>query len=615
MTTEDMATGDSEWPQEPIPGDHNRPIRGRYSMDSVALEKYNDWLNGSYFDEATKQELLEIRNNKREIEDRFYKELEFGTAGLRGIIGAGTNRMNKYTVRKTAQGLANYIKTKGEKAKKRGVVIAYDCRRMSREFAEESARVFAGNGIKAYLFDSLRSTPELSFAIRYLNCISGVVVTASHNPPEYNGYKVYWEDGAQIATDKAEAITDSIASIDNFESIEVLDKEEAKNRGLLVYLDEQIDNAYIKEVKKQSLRGETVRAVADDFRVVLTPLHGTGSIPVKRVLREIGFKNVFVVLEQEMPDSEFPTVECPNPEDKKAFELAIELAKEKDAHLVMGTDPDCDRVGAIIKDKDDEYIILTGNQIGALLVNYILEALHEKGRLPRNGVIVKSIVTSEMGPNIAKHYNIETVNTLTGFKYIGEKIKQFEETGEKTFLFGYEESFGYLAGTHARDKDAVVGSMLICEMAAYYHSMGMNLYDALMHLYNKYGYFSEDLKSITLEGRDGLEKMQNIMEYFRMNTLQAIGDKKVLYVEDYELQRRIFLHNNGGIEEIKLPKSNVIKFILEDECWVCLRPSGTEPKLKIYGGFRGDTMDESKEFLATTMGWIEGKIKGIQLGE
>ena len=338
-------------------------------------------------------------------------------------------------------------------------------------------------------------------------------------------------------------------------------------------------------------------------------MHGTGNIPVRRVLKEIGFNNVFVVPEQELPDSEFSTVEYPNPEDKKAFKLAIELAKEKDAHLIIGTDPDCDRVGAIVKDKDEEYIILTGNQIGALLVNYILGTLDEKNRLPQNGVIIKTIVTSEMGANIAKGYNIETINTLTGFKYIGEKIKQFEETGEKTFLFGYEESYGYLAGTHARDKDAVVGSMLICEMAAYYHSMGMNLYDAMMHLYDKYGYFLEDLKSITLEGKDGLEKMQGIMEHFRTDILKTIGDKKVLYMEDYESQKRIRLDNSSDTEEIKLPRSNVIKFILEDEGWVCLRPSGTEPKLKIYGGFRGDTMDKSKEILTTTMNWIENKIK------
>ncbi len=577
-------------------------------MQSVVLKNYNNWLNGPYFDEATKQELWEIKDNKKEIEDRFYKELEFGTAGLRGIIGAGTNRMNKYIVRKTAQGLANYIKTKGSEAEERGVVIAYDCRRMSKEFAEESACVFANNGIKAYLFDDLRSTPELSFAIRYLNCISGVVVTASHNPPEYNGYKVYWEDGAQIATDKAQAITDSIASINDFESIGILDKEEAKNRRLLIYLDEQIDNAYIEEVKKQSLREDIVKKVSDDFRVVFTPLHGTGNIPVRRVLKEIGFNNVFVVPEQEMPDSEFSTVEYPNPEDKKAFKLAIELAKEKDAHLIIGTDPDCDRVGAIVKDRNEEYIILTGNQIGALLVNYVLKTLNEKNKLPQNGVIIKSIVTSEMGPNIAKQYNIETINTLTGFKYIGEKIKQFEETREKTFLFGYEESYGYLAGTHARDKDAVVGSMLICEMAAYYHSLGMNLYDALMDLYSKYGYFLEDLKSITLKGRDGLEKMQSIMEYFRTNVLKTIGDKKVLYIEDYESQQRTCIYGTGDVEEIKLPKSNVIKFILEDECWVCLRPSGTEPKLKIYGGFKGDTMDMSRESLTTTMDWIENEV-------
>ncbi len=580
-------------------------------MSSIVLKNYNNWLNEPYFDKATKEELEAIKDNEKEIEDRFYKELEFGTAGLRGVIGAGTNRINKYIVRKTTQGLANYIKTQGKEAKNRGVAIAYDNRHMSREFAEECACVLTANGIKAYLFKDLRTTPELSFAIRYLNCISGIVITASHNPPEYNGYKVYWEDGAQIATDRAEAIIDSIASIKDFSSIETLNIDQAKEEGLLIYLDEKIDNAYIEAIKKQSLRGDIIEEVRDDFKVVYTPLHGTGNIPVRRVLKEIGFNNVFVVAEQELPDPNFSTVEYPNPEDKKAFKLAIELAKEKDAHLIMGTDPDCDRVGAIVKDKDEEYIVLTGNQTGALLVNYILQGLKEKNKLPENGLIIKTIVTSEMGTNIAKEYKLETINTLTGFKYIGEKIKEFEKTGEKTFLFGYEESYGYLAGTHARDKDAVVASMLICEMAAYYHSKDMNLYDALIDLYSKYGYFLEDLKSITLEGKDGLEKMQSIMKYFRTNTLKTIGDKNVVYIEDYQLQERTCLQGNCKVEEINLPKANVIKFILEDEGWVCLRPSGTEPKLKVYCGFKSNSMEKSKELLTTTMKWMEEKIKKI----
>ena len=579
-------------------------------MESKTLKNYESWLNEPYFDEDTKRELDSIKGDYKEIEDRFYKELEFGTAGLRGVIGAGTNRMNKYIVRKTTQGLADHIKTRGEEAKSRGVVIAYDPRRMSKEFSEEAALVLAGNGIKTYLFTSLRSTPELSFAIRHLNCISGIVVTASHNPPEYNGYKVYWEDGAQIATEQAEEVISSIDRVDDFKKINLIEKDEAIDKGLLVYLDEKIDDDYIEAVKEQSLRGDLVKSLSDDFKIVFTPLHGTGNIPVRRVLREIGFKNVLVVPEQEMPDSEFPTVDYPNPEDKKAFKLAIELAKKEDAHIIIGTDPDCDRVGAIVKDEDGEYIVLTGNQTGALLVNYILEARREKDDLPENGVIIKTIVTSEMGANIGKAFDIETLNTLTGFKYIGEKIRGFEDSGE-VFLFGYEESYGYLAGTHARDKDAVVTSMLICEMAAYYYSKGMNLYDALMELYDEYGYFLEDLLSITLEGKDGLERIATIMEYFKTNDLETIGDKKILYIEDYESQERRYVDNIKPVETIELPKANVIKFILEDEGWVCLRPSGTEPKLKIYAGFKGNTLDESRESLRRSITWMEEKIKNI----
>ncbi|MBU5676676.1 phospho-sugar mutase [Alkaliphilus sp. MSJ-5] len=578
-------------------------------MNRNIFNNYKLWLESPFIDEVTKIELESIKEDKKEIEDRFFKELEFGTAGLRGVIGAGTNRINKYTVRKVTQGLADYIKTTGESGKSRGVVIAYDSRRMSMEFAEETALVLAGNGIKSYLFKDLRPTPQLSFAIRYLNCISGIVITASHNPKEYNGYKVYWEDGAQIAAKEAEGIIDSIACVKDFGSIKMLEKGEAKGKGLLVYLDEIIDTAYIEEVKKQSLRRDIVKNISDDFKVVFTPLHGTGNIPVRRVLNEIGFKNVLVVPEQELPDSEFSTVDYPNPEDSKAFRLAIDLAKKEDASLIIGTDPDCDRIGAVVKDKNGEYAILTGNQIGVLLVNYILEALKEDDKLPSKGVIVKTIVTSEMGANIAKEYGIETINTLTGFKYIGEKINQFERAGEKVFLFGYEESYGYLAGTHARDKDAVVASMLICEMAAYYYSNGKNLYDVLVDLYNKYGYYLEDLKSITLEGKDGLEKINNIMRFFRYNSLNNIGDKRILYIDDYELQRRTYLDDYNNSEQITLPKANVIKFILDNESWICVRPSGTEPKLKIYCGVKENSLEKGKELLAKSIAWVEEMIQ------
>ncbi len=559
---------------------------------------YELWLESPCFDEATKSELYSIKDDWPEIEDRFFKELQFGTAGLRGVIGAGTNRMNVYTVRKATQGLADCISCEGEAAKARGVVITYDSRRMSREFSEAAALVLAANGIKTYLFKDLRATPELSFAIRYLNCMAGIVVTASHNPKEYNGYKVYWEDGAQIATERAESIIASIAKINDFAAIPVLSKEEALTKGLLVYLDEQVDDQYITAVKKQSIRSDIINKVAGDFKVVYTPLHGTGNRPVRRVLKEIGFKNVYVVPEQELPDSEFSTVRYPNPEDKKAFQLSIELAKGKEAQLVLATDPDCDRVGAVVKNDSGEYVVLTGNQTGALLVDYILKQRKEAEHLPDNGAIIKTIVTSEMGADIAKGYGVEVMNTLTGFKYIGEKIKQFEAAGDKTFLFGYEESYGYLAGTYARDKDAVVTSMLICEMAAYYYDQGMNLYQALMALYDKYGYYLEDLKSITLAGKEGLEKIGWIMECFRGNPPAVIGDSKVIVVEDYARQ-----------QNRTLPKANVLKFILEDDGWVCLRPSGTEPKLKIYAGVKGNTLQESRERLAQTIAWMVHQIK------
>lgn len=580
-------------------------------MEHNIRKTYKLWRESPCFDEATKSELYNIKDDWPEIEDRFYKELQFGTAGLRGVIGAGTNRMNVYTVRKATQGLADCISSEGEAAKDRGVVIAYDSRRMSPEFSEAASLVLAANGIKAYLFKELRATPELSFAIRYLNCIAGIVVTASHNPREYNGYKVYWEDGAQIATARAEAIIESIDKINDFAAIPVLTKEAALTKGLLVYLDEQVDDQYLAAVKQQSLSSDIVKKVAADFKVVYTPLHGTGNIPVRRVLQEIGFKNVDVVPEQELPDSEFSTVRYPNPEDQKAFKLAIELAQQKEAQLVLATDPDCDRVGVVVKNNSGEYVVLTGNQTGALLVDYILSQLKEGHQLPDHPVIIKTIVTGEMGAEIAKGYDVEVLNTLTGFKYIGEKIKQFELAGDKDFLFGYEESYGYLAGTYARDKDAVVASMLICEMAAYYYDRGMNLYQALMALYDQYGYYLEDLKSIALVGKEGLAKIGQIMDNFRKNPPTVIGYSKVSCMEDYALQTKRYMDESYVREQITLPKANVLKFILADEGWVCLRPSGTEPKLKIYGGVKGRTMAESREILVQTMDWMENRIKEI----
>ncbi|SNS49716.1 phosphoglucomutase [Anaerovirgula multivorans] len=550
-------------------------------MDLQTMKNYETWLFDPYFDDITRQELKEIMGNEKEIEDRFYKDLEFGTGGLRGIIGAGTNRMNKYTVRKATQGLANYIKSKGTEAMDKGVVIAYDSRHMSKEFSQEAALVLAANDIKTYVFEDLRPTPELSFAVRYLKAIAGIVITASHNPPAYNGYKVYWEDGAQVATKLAKDIMEEIQGIHDFYKSVSMDKEEALRGGLLRYIGDEIDNAYKEAVIGQSLRRKENQQVVEDFKVVFTPLHGTGNIPIRSVLEEIGFKRVLVVPQQELPDPDFSTVSYPNPEEKAAFQLAIDLAKKEDAHLIIGTDPDCDRVGAVVKNNEGEYVVLTGNQTGALLVEYILSAMKEQKRIPANATIIKTIVTSEMGATIAKNFGVDVFNTLTGFKYIGEKIKEYEETDEKTFLFGYEESYGYLSGTYARDKDAVVASMLICEMAAYYFAKGMSLYEGLIKLYEKYGYHLEDLKSITLAGKEGMEKIKKTMDTFRENPPTEIGGYQVKIVEDY-------------LKQDKLPKENVLKFLLEKNTWVALRPSGTEPKLKIYCGVVENSLEECR---------------------
>ena len=542
-------------------------------------ERYLEWVKNAYFDEETKQELLNIKDNNKEIEDRFYKDLEFGTAGLRGVIAAGTNRINKYTVRRATYGLANYIiKNTTEEEKNRGVVIAHDNRHMSREFCIETARTLAACGIKAYMFDSLRTTPELSFAIRNLNAISGVVITASHNPPEYNGYKVYWEDGAQVMPDIANAITEEINSIVDYSIIPTLDDE---NKDLIIMLDDKQDTDFIEAVKKQVIRKELVNEIGKEFKIVYTPLCGTGNIPIRRALKEVGFENVIVVKEEENPDPNFAGIEYPNPEDQKALDRGINLATEVGADLVIATDPDCDRVGVAVRTLSGEYALLTGNQIGGMLTNYIIEALKEKDELKSNSTLIKTIVTSEFGADIAKANNLEVLNVLTGFKFIGEKIKLFEESNEKEYLFGYEESYGYLVGTHARDKDGVVASVLISEMAAYYYANGKSLYEGLIELYEKYGYFKEETISLTLSGIEGLAKINSIMTYFRETEISEINNTKVIEVKDYQ----------KGIDS--LPKANVLKYFLEDGSWIAIRPSGTEPKLKFYIATKGKTEAEA----------------------
>lgn len=547
------------------------------------MEKYNEWINNSYFDSETKTELSNLEGNEKEIEDRFYKDLEFGTAGLRGVIAAGTNRINKYTVRRATFGLANYIiKNTTEEEKNRGVVIAHDNRHMSREFCIETANTLAACGIKAYIFDSLRTTPELSFAVRNLGTIAGIVITASHNPPEYNGYKVYWEDGAQVMPHIANAITDEINSIHDYSKIPTLNE---KNKDLVIMLGEDDDTSFIEAVKTQVIRPELIQTIGKDFKIVFTPLCGTGNVPIRRALKEVGFENVLVVKEEEIADPNFAGIEYPNPEEQKALNRGIELAKSEGADLVIATDPDCDRVGVAVKTTTGEYALLTGNQIGGMLTNYIIEGLKENNELKEDSALIKTIVTSEFGADIAKVNNVEVLNVLTGFKFIGEKIKLFEETNKGTYVFGYEESYGYLVGTHARDKDGVVASVLISEMAAYYFSKGMSLYEGLMDLYNKYGFFKEKTISITLKGIEGLAKIKDIMTYFRENDVEVINNTNVIDKKDY----------NQGVDG--LPKSDVLKYFLEDGSWVAIRPSGTEPKLKFYIAVKGKDESEANEKL------------------
>ena len=554
-------------------------------------EMYQSWLDNPYFDEDTKAELKSIAGDDKEIEDRFYTELEFGTAGLRGVIGAGMNRMNIYTVRKATQGLANYIKKVGKEAQ--GVAIAFDSRRMSPEFADEAALCLAANGIKAYVFESLRPTPELSYAVRKLGCTAGINITASHNPPEYNGYKVYWEDGAQITPPHDKGIMDEVKAVTDFATVKTMEKEEAKKAGLYEVIGAAIDDAYIAELKKLVVHQDAIDQVKDTLKIVYTPLHGTGNIPVRRVLKELGFQNVYVVPEQEKPDGEFPTVSYPNPEAEEAFVLGLAMAKKLDADLVLATDPDADRLGVYVKDsKTGEYHSLTGNMSGCLIGDYVIGQRKEREGLPKDGAFIKSIVSTNMADAIAKYYGIQLVEVLTGFKFIGQKMLEFETKGTGTYLFGMEESYGCLTGTYARDKDAVVASMTLCEAAAYYKTQGKTLWDAMIDMYEKYGYYKDDVKAITLKGIEGLEKIQTILETLRADAPKEIGGYKVLKVRDYKKDTITDLAD-GKVTSTGLPASNVLYYELEDDAWVCVRPSGTEPKVKFYYGIKGTSLEEA----------------------
>ncbi len=556
-------------------------------------EKYEGWLSDPYFDEATKEELRGIAEDDNEIKERFYKDLEFGTAGLRGIIGAGTNRMNIYTVRKATQGLANYIISKD--GQKKGVAIAYDSRRMSPEFADEAALCLAANGIKAYVFESLRPTPELSYAVRSLGCIAGINITASHNPPEYNGYKVYWEDGAQITPPHDKGIMDEVKAVTDYNTVKTMGIEEAKSAGMYEVIGAAVDDGYIAELKKQVIHQDSIDAVGKELKIVYSPLHGTGNIPARRILKELGFENVYVVKEQELPDGEFPTVSYPNPEAKEAFELGLKLAKEVDADLVLATDPDADRLGVYVKDaKSGEYKVLTGNMSGCLLADYEIGQRKALKGLPDDGYLIKTIVTSNLADAIARGYDIGLIEVLTGFKFIGQQILGFEMTGKGSYLFGFEESYGCLIGTHARDKDAIVATMALCEAAAYYKTQGKTLWDAMVDMYDKYGYYKDDIQSITLKGIEGLQKIQEILETLRRNPPAEVGGYQVVKARDYQAET-IRDIATGEVTGTGLPKSNVLYYDLTDDAWLCVRPSGTEPKVKFYYGIKGSSLADADE--------------------
>ncbi|MBW6410888.1 phospho-sugar mutase [Clostridium weizhouense] len=570
-------------------------------------EKYNSWLNSDSINEETKNELKNIADEK-EIEDRFYKDLDFGTGGLRGVIGAGSNRMNIYTVSKATQGFANYL---NENFNKPSVAIAYDSRNMSKEFATAAALTLCANNIKVFLYESLRPTPVLSFATRELKCNGGIVVTASHNPKQYNGYKVYDEFGGQVTDEKAKKIISCVNSIEDFSQIKNINEKEALESGLLQYIGEDIDKLYVDRVKGLTIRKELVDSKADTLKVIYTPIHGSGNVPVRRVLKELGYSNVEVVKEQEAPNGNFPTASYPNPENPDVFELALKMANTSNPDIIFGTDPDCDRIGVVVKDSNGEYKVLTGNQTGLLLTHYILSSLKETNKLPDNGTVIKTIVTTEGARSIAEDFNIKLIDVLTGFKYIGEKIREFKESGESTYLFGFEESYGYLAGDFVRDKDAVIASMLICEMCLYYKEQGKSLYDALIQLYEKYGYFREALVSLELAGKEGQEKIASCLEAMRNSDIEQIGNVKVVTKLDYKLSVEQNMLDKTQTE-IKLPKSNVLKFMLEDDSYFVVRPSGTEPKMKVYLAIKGSSLDgaikEIAEFKEKVMNLINDKL-------
>lgn len=567
--------------------------------------KYESWLSSEYIDEVTKQELRNLKDTK-DIEDRFYKELEFGTGGLRGVIGAGSNRMNVYTVGKATQGLANYLLNNN--FSDASVAIAYDSRNMSKEFAEAAALTLCANNIKVYIFESLRPTPMLSYTVRKLKCKAGIVITASHNPKQYNGYKVYGEDGGQVTDKSAKDILRLIENIEDFSQVRTMDKLIAQNTGLYNVIGEEIDKEYINEVKELSIRKDLIKERAKELNIIYTPIHGTGNIPIRRVLKELGYTNLHIVKEQEQPDGNFPTAPYPNPEEPQVFHIALDMAKSMQPDIIFGTDPDCDRIGVVVKDSSGEYKVLTGNQTGVLLTHYILNSLKESEKLPGNGAVIKTIVTTEMARKITEDFKVELIDVLTGFKYIGEKIKEFEMNRSKTYLFGFEESFGYLAGNFVRDKDAVIASMLICEMALYYKTKGMNLYEALIELYGKYGFYKENLVSLELKGKEGQERITRALEYLRCSMKGNINGVRIVKYCDYKASiERDILEDMQFV--IDLPKSNVLKFILEDGSWFVVRPSGTEPKMKIYMAVVGKSIEDvnfkEREFSKSVMAIID----------
>lgn len=571
-------------------------------------EKFNEWLNSAVIAEEVKEELRSITDEK-ELEDRFYKDLDFGTAGLRGVIGAGTNRMNTYTVSKATQGYAMYLNNNFENP---SVAIAYDSRNMSEDFAKATALTFAANKVKVYLFESLRPTPMLSFTVRELNCSGGVVITASHNPKQYNGYKVYGQDAGQITDEGVHEILSYINNIDIFEDVKTISEEEAMEKGLLQYIGEDIDKVYIEKVKSLILRKELVNEKAKDLNIIYTPIHGSGLMPIKRVLTELGFEKLSIVKEQEKPDGDFPTTPYPNPESKQVFELALEMAKDINPDIIFGTDPDADRIGVIVKDNSGEYKVLTGNETGMLLAHYMLKSLKDRNELPENAAVIKTIVTTEAVKNIVESFNATLINTLTGFKYIGEKIKEFEETNSNTFIFGLEESYGYLAGTFVRDKDAVIAATLITEMTLYYKEKGLTLYEALINLYEEYGYTKETLVSIELQGKEGQDKITKCIDTLRNDKVTEINGIKVVKAFDYKLSEEVSYENNDVTKsEINLPKSNVLKYILEDDSWFVVRPSGTEPKMKVYLSIVGESLKSSEEKINAFKEDVMNKINNI----